>query len=264
MRTPQKIAITSLLLIVVCALASHAFLPQKPAYNGKDLNAWLADFHKGDPQAAGEAVRHIGTNSVPTLLRLLQKKDSSLKVKSVKMARKQQIIVIRFVPARMHMQDALSAFRSLGPQASNAVPALVVLLDQNHTPETRAAAAEALGLIGPAAQPAIPSLLRETNNPNSQIRANALWALASIHAGPDCTVRLLTSALSDCDPGVRIVAAESLGYFQADAKPAVPALTKLLNDKNAVLREVAIRSLKQIDPEAHSNSESNIAVHQVS
>jgi hypothetical protein len=50
----------------------------EPRYQGKSLSAWLVDFDfesAHSPEKAKQAVRTIGTNSFPSLRKMLQSKD---------------------------------------------------------------------------------------------------------------------------------------------------------------------------------------------
>jgi HEAT repeat protein len=251
MRKRFRILLVVLLVAVLGGLAWQVLRPREPVYEGKTLSAWLADsHHMAEAQEAREAVHKMGTNTFPTLLRMLRKRDSDLKLRLVRFARKQHFITIRFISASKPNEEAVAAFRILGAEGKGAVPGLIEIYDQHLSPKSQMETANALAWIGPAAQSAVPSLLRETNNTNNQVRANALRALGLIHAAPNRVVPVLIKALSEHDHDVRSLAAQSLGYYQAEAKCGVPALTELLRDRSALVREIAGNSLRKIDPEA--------------
>jgi hypothetical protein len=60
----------------------------RPAYGGKELTLWLRTYaptsssgrHSPQWNATDDAVRHIGTNSIPILLRMIRQKDSRAKL----------------------------------------------------------------------------------------------------------------------------------------------------------------------------------------
>ena len=63
------------------------------------------------------------------------------------------------------------------------MPALTRALDAEER-TLRHRAAEALGLIGPAARSAIPALIMALDDENGQVRASAAEALERLHAKP--------------------------------------------------------------------------------
>lgn len=60
----------------------------------------------------------------------------------------------------------------------------------------------------------------------------------------------LVTCLSNNDLFAHYTAADALGKFGTDAKPAIPALIALLNDPLGLARQAATNALLQIDPEA--------------
>jgi len=211
---------------------------RQPVYGGKALTLWLRTYapssssglHSLEWNEADDAVRHLGTNCIPILLRMIRQKDSPAKLWLVAFAQKHGLTKrIHFVPAAERNVAASRAFIALGDIAKDAVPALVKMYDENLSAESRGAIEDALGWIGPAAKSAIPLLVRATTNANPRVRANALWALGEIHAEPELCVPRLTQALNDSDDWARLSAAHALGMFGTDAKSAVPALTEMTN-----------------------------------
>ena len=267
---------------ILLALLPAAFLawfalellgPHEPVYQGKPVSLWVAGYMRPpmpgrmhDDRATDDAVRQIGTNAIPTLLRMLRARDSALKLKLLALARKQPLIKINSTPAAYLNSEAARALQALGPGAWSAVPALIEMYDQTtlSPPPLRMEIAGTLGRIGPLATAAVPSLLRGTSDPDDTVRGNSLFALGRIQAEPELVVPALIKALSDSSPYVRMAAAEALEPFGSNATRAVPALVQLLHDtdENPTLRsqgdpvvQYSIRrhaedALKAIDPEA--------------
>lgn len=236
----HRIALVALLLIVLgAAVWLELDWPREPVYQGKPLTYWLriltlpaANISSGyglwrpDPQAV-EAIRHIGTNAIPTLLHMTRAHDSALKRKLIALAQKQHLIRIRFTAAGERHLQARVAFRELGSTASNAVPALIEIYEANYSVSSQEAAAYVLGSIGLAARQAVPSLVRILADTNNYARRASIVALGQIHAEPELAVPALIKSLSDPYPGVRQLATEALGRFGADARPAVPTLVEI-------------------------------------
>ncbi len=119
MRKSRPILFVSLLIAVFGAaswlLLSH---PSEPTYQGKPLTYWLDNyaFHFESTNGlaaetnAINAVCEIGTNGIPTLLRLLDAKDSNFKLKLIQLAKKQRLINIKFRSAEMQHLEASAGF----------------------------------------------------------------------------------------------------------------------------------------------------------
>lgn len=105
-------------------------------------------------------------------------------------------------------QVAAGALGAMGPEAVEAVPALIQALGDEDI-FVRDGAAGALGAIGPEAKEAVPALIEALRNADVP-RSSAAWALGAI--GPEAwdAVPVLIEALGDEDIYVRMRAAEAL------------------------------------------------------
>jgi HEAT repeat protein len=250
-------------------------LHPEPAYRGKPLTLWLRTYAPSSPSGRGspawseadDAVRHIGTNSIPILLKMLRASDSKLKLRLVELVQKQRLIKLHFVPATVLNIEASRAFVALGDTAKDAVPGLMKIYDERISIESQRTVEEALGWIGPEAKPAIPLLLSAATNSNSKVRASALWTLGEIHAEPSLCVPELIGALADSDDWAQLSAAHALGLFGADAQSAVLALKELASSPIAhgkfsanriQVRVEARNALQKINPGAASLSDETI------
>src|SRR6185503_2169133 len=87
MRKTRATAITALALAtlgVLWILSSAG--EREPVYQGKTLHYWLSDYWPGVSHPTEQnkiAVRQIGTNAIPILLRWISAKDRPLKAKMV-------------------------------------------------------------------------------------------------------------------------------------------------------------------------------------
>src|SRR5579862_6987208 len=104
------------ILVVVVILAAAVGilwlgwrLPREPVYQGKRLSIWLQGYQTNRVQMT-EAVRAIGTNSIPTLLRLLREDDSSLKSMLLKLLAKQKRFKMPYTPAAECNREGLTGF----------------------------------------------------------------------------------------------------------------------------------------------------------
>ncbi|PYK97465.1 MAG: hypothetical protein DME19_16230 [Verrucomicrobia bacterium] len=288
MKRNRAIAVVALLAVLIMGTAFLALRPREPVYQGKPLSEWIDRLGVGTDeqiQVAEEAVRRIGTNGLPALIRMIDSEDSWLKKKIMQLAQKQSLLSVPLVSGRIDQFRAVNAFHVLGAEAkpassdllklvengpdpvrsyalsaladvgpdARAVPTLVCCLkDHTRADYTRFKAAIALGTMRSKAEIAIPELLAALRDRNDDVRCHAAWALAQINRESNEVVPALTELLNDADSRVRNRAAVSLGEFGTNAKAAIPALLRLLNDPQVGIS--ASIALKQIDPEATARS----------
>ena len=105
-------------------------------------------------------------------------------------------------------EAAIQALGEIGPQAVEAVPALIDTLQEHEDHDVREAGAEVLGMIGPDAKEAVPALI-QTLEEDFWVREAAAEALGEI--GPEeGVVPALIQALEDAGPSVSRSAADAL------------------------------------------------------
>jgi HEAT repeat protein len=110
----------------------------------------------------------------------------------------------------------------------------------------RAAAAEALALIGPTTAD-VPTLAKLLKEPGPAIKEAAARCLEQLGpAGKEAVTPLIT-LLTDGDPGVRLAAIAALARMGPAAQPAVPKLDNLQRD--SVVGEAAKQALQRIKGE---------------
>lgn len=118
--------------------------------------------------------------------------------------------------------DRASAARSLGRKGEAALPAvprLIELLEKDYENDTRVAAAESLGDIGPkCAKTALPALMK--------------------------------AAKEDEWPKVRSASLSAIGEMREAGRPAIPLLRESLRDPDAFIAQAARNALFRVQPEA--------------
>ena len=254
------------------------------------MKEWLVGFDQNyeatNYVASRAAIRGMGTNALPFLIRYLRAKDPPFYVQWVRLK-----VKLGFLPGRVDYavfwhRRAANACVLLGADAEAAFPAMMeamndpqaasdvggalsrmlpksapvltnVLATGNVTARCRAADALMTAFSHPAIEEmARMALLNALRDPESGVRASAASAFQYWNTRLDVVVPALTRALSDSSSIVRGNAATSLGNFGSAAKPAVPELLKLLQDTNTYagprspLSERAAQMLLKIDPEA--------------
>ena len=275
MRKWVKIALVICAFTLAGQITWHVLAPGEPAYHGKSLRYWLKGYHAANgswntatPQAADEAVRHLGTNAIPVLLKMLAEKDSASDIRLLRWshtwrrwAGKLPLVHVSPIP-HLHSYEsieALQAFRALGSAGVGAVPELTRQLDLSPPPGNQGTIELVLAFIGPAAKEAVPALLRRLQDVSPNTRGNSLFALGCIHADSELVVPEATKALGDPDPHVRTEAATALRAYGTKAHSSVPALVEAVKQYSPVQQAslldpddpviAAKEALKAIDPE---------------
>ncbi len=242
------------LLIAALGFASWLLLrpDPEPTYQGKPLTYWLDGIVHGRSAEATEAVRQIGTNSIPALLRKLSSGDSKIKLKLMQLSRKQHLINIKWRTAENEHFEGQFGFGCLGYQGKPAVPGLIEIYNQNRPGPYNDpySIEEIFGCIGHPGPDAIPQIVQDTTNSDYAARATAVWSLWQIHSKPELSVPALTRTLHDPDDNIRASAANGLAAFSIDAKSAVPDLIKALGDPFPHVKTAAATALQIIDPAA--------------
>ena len=174
----------NLILLTLLAFLGVVFLclalrPREPTYRGKRLSTWLQSLHIGkwvEAEEAREAVKEMGTNALPTLIRMLGTRDPFLK-RQLQHLSFRYPLVGRFYDSKADPPGlAWMGFRVLGSRAKPAVPQLIEMLGHEDD-SIRSRVASSLESIGPSA---FPELLEAYRTGNSRVSAGAATVLYSI------------------------------------------------------------------------------------
>lgn len=263
-RDPQRISSakfwlkSALVIVVVGILLAWVWMPSRPdepAHQGKTLSEWITVYRESasdseEENQAKAAIQNIGTNGIPTLLKMLQTPDSTFRTTLKDLLKAQTLIESSFRDAWDIRSMATSGFHALGEDAKGAVPALITLVKRGSGTIGREEAIDALGHIGPSAQAAVPMLLAIASDAKDPERNDAIHSLGMIHSAAESVVPFLTSCLRDSEKFVRLYAVEALKEFGEAAKSSVPSMIPLLSDPDRHVRQQAINALKRIDPAA--------------
>jgi HEAT repeat protein len=259
------LAAAIVLIGIIIVVAFFISSSSEPEYQGVTLSKWLERYNDNvdaDPQRseAAEAVRHIGSNAVPTLVRWAGVPDSPFKEKLQEWASKQSLININFTSADDYHERATLGFQLLGAQAKSAIPDLQRLLCNTNSTDT---AAEILCALGPDA---VPALLSGLTNADSDIRVAAAEAIsdwnrnAELPASPThgrqiiLSVPILLNLLQDSEPLVNEVGIRGLGEAGSrkaiQPQVAVPLLIQQLKGPYENCRDAAAEALINFGPDA--------------
>src|ERR1043165_3334350 len=162
-----------LLLLAVAVLVGVlvVVLPRErePEYGGKRLSEWVERYatppHMRQTEEAADAIRHIGTNAIPYLLKWIKYDPPSWKNKLYK--------ALNFTFERVNrdwmLQDeqrdradrATMAFRALGSEAEGAIPELTRRMND---PKANRSATRAVEVLADLRTSGLPPLLAAITN----------------------------------------------------------------------------------------------------
>ncbi|MEY4388153.1 MAG: hypothetical protein RLY20_3436 [Verrucomicrobiota bacterium] len=218
----QRFSLLVFLLAVSCLTLQSCSTGGEPSYRGKKLSQWL--LNSADAGEAEIAVRAMGTNAIPYLLRWLADTDSN------------------------HNLHAPNGFAILGETAAPAIPQLEqLLLGTNELAATLAASA--LGRIG---RPAAPVLIGALTNANYRISTDAALRLQDLGTNALPAIPILLKQLESPRAKIRARATDTLGSMELEPATVVPALTRRLYDSSDPVRHLAVSALAEFGPAAKS------------
>ncbi|NDA66151.1 MAG: hypothetical protein EB141_04290 [Verrucomicrobia bacterium] len=249
---------SAMVIVVVGLLLTWGWMPKgprEPEYAGRTLTQWLEhlDKHGDDPKVSDEcdeAVRQIGTNALPVLLQILKAPDEPWRREVNALAERVGIDKPLVREPWFKKDLAWRGFHILGPKAQSALPELLVILSRCRTSDERYVITECISLMGPAAEAAIPALIKLGQSGGQPERYYVCGALGRIARQPEIAVPFLTDQLTYSDWRGRWFAARALGKFTTNAISATPQLIKLLDDPETQVRATATNALRLIDPAA--------------
>jgi HEAT repeat protein len=140
--------------------------------------------------------------------------------------------------------QAIEQLIAVADEAAEAVPALVECL-KSDSADIRALAVDCLGDIGKPALSAVPALVALVGDPDAKVRREVIEAVRAIRPGPKVVLPLLVKELRDSDPAVQIRALDALAE---QGERAVPALIEALGDKETAYWACLV--LSELGPEA--------------
>ncbi len=189
----------------------------------------LRSLNKGDPvflQAAVETLGDMGSVAVPGLVKSLQETHGQL----------------------LERRYAALALARIGAANRRVIPALIESLDDDK-PDIRAAALEALGQIGPAAETAVGRLIATSADQGEplEVRESALAAMARIAPADAAVNKALVAAVADGNPGIYKAAVAALvearARLSSGSQPGIAGLVQQLESGSEASRLAAARKL---------------------
>jgi HEAT repeat protein len=249
-----KIALSVLLVALLSVTvwqilrAREPMIPD-PVCQGKPLREWLNNL---DPQtrelsaSAAEALRQMGTNAVPRLLKEAAAHDSIVKGLMMHLLRQQSLLKLRFETSSDHQAKGLRGFHALGTTGA-------VALAQGLTNSNKWIRHGCVGqweMVKEYPEILFQPLMNCLKDSEPMVRARSANALGVVGQQPDRVVPALMELLDDPDDWVRSMAALGLSLFGDRAKLALPTLLQHLTNCTSQFRYFGTNALRAISPAA--------------
>jgi HEAT repeat protein len=222
MRKGKRILLLAACLLLAAALAGLLIPDSEPRYHGRSLSKWLALYSPtrdpSDFDEAEKAIRAIGTNALPYLLKWIRQEPpfwqrAAFNTFPTSIRGSPQARALLYGPGSERAAAALAALCLLGTNAAAAIPELAAMMKDTAHPWTALRAMTAISYLGAPAFPHMTAALSTTNYP---YRVAAAFYLAQSMAplvGTNACLPPLIAALNDPDPQVRTAASIALGYL---------------------------------------------------
>jgi hypothetical protein len=185
----KRLRLIALIVAVLLAggFALHLFQSREPRYQGRSLVEWMDDYGRASASASDvemdisrRAVKQIGSNAIPFLLKELSTKDTALEERLKLWLQRQPLVQFHFKYAWEHRLQGLEGFAILEQDASCAVPDLVELSRDNDA-DIRRTALNILCLLKPKQDILLPILLQAFHDPSAPIRDIAAVRLHQLY-----------------------------------------------------------------------------------
>ncbi len=233
---------------------------KEPGYQGKLLSEWLKAYRPlggtaPGSQKAADAVRHIGTNALPFLVSWIEDQQNTppWRARLLSYAWKpgspgREILLETILNREVRGTRAAWGFEILGEAAAPAIPDLVRVANQGN-PGSSPAATAALAYLG---KDGLLPLLALMTNSSSLVRYQAnLSAPQMEYLGTKARPGVVMLIHYLGDPDVATSAAEVPGWLQLESDITVPALAECCRRPSKPdLRRAAVFGLLMFGPSA--------------
>jgi HEAT repeat protein len=280
--------------------ADHKFtsvFSVEPTYEGQNLTYWMQHWYQQYGQrnlAAEEAVRTMGTNAVPYLVKWITQPNRTTS-DSDWVSRALKGFEILGPVASPAIPDLVKAIGrngnfpacALGYIGTNAIPALtnrlLELVSNSEPPGKRSSLFFssghpregfyvpmnifcALSFYGTNAQPAVPALIAYLQNPQARESWEAVGVLAEAgHNQPEIVFPVLFKCFSNSPGNLRAEVADALSTFGTNAVSAIPILMSGQQDPDAnarahiavAIKKIAFDTPHALDPLIHNLEHGN-------
>lgn len=171
-------------ILTFVALASLLMRPSQPTYDGRTLTHWIKVLGSSDSDEeahAFAAIQSIGTNALPTILQLLESRDSTMKFRCLQVLGRVPFLNLRFETAAEWRQKAKLALVLAGAESQHK---------------------------------SIPALARMSRAADAGVRLTAVDCLSQLMFSEPEVLPSLEAAQSDADPKVCAVARDAVRRYR--------------------------------------------------
>jgi hypothetical protein len=225
-RKRLQIALAVFLLSIPTTIGWQVLHRDEPVYQGKQVHEWLRDMDYGGGRryrTAAGALRHIGTNALPTLKRYLAYRDPTWKSPLARLKARTRLFGIEENETDWHRRAA-KACGELGSQATPVIPALAAAAND---PQAADAVVRSLTRMLPDSAPVLTNLLATGNR---ETRVAAAQGLREGFLRPKTALTVvvaLTNALRDPNGMVQMAAVSSLANSGPQTNLTAPVLLQV-------------------------------------
>jgi HEAT repeat protein len=267
---------------LLAALALQFAAPAGPRYDGRPLRHWLllaASENHQDRLRAEAILRQVGPEAVPELIRALEARKSKFQ----RIWRLVRVNVLGLEPdddlSRRVTSVAIERLAGLGPAASNAAPALLLLGTYSSHLSAASRALQAIGPAGaphlsaavsspdpnlsyfasyalsseaflPAADQFLPALTAALHSPEFKTQIGAIRALAVLARTRPEMAAALAAQLPAAAENVAVEVLVALRAFGPAGANCADPIAPLLESQSVALRYHAARALRAVRPPA--------------
>lgn len=262
----KHVIVLSLVVLVVLALGlrHYSLQPSDPIYDDRHLSSWIGDLRepstdRNDTNETVKAIRAIGTNGLPFLVKQLQLKYSRPRKWIIELSEKQSLVRLHWKSDLEKRSEAAYVLITLGDAARATIPDLTALLQDEKLADDVGFVLASLGRDGYQALAtgltnrneevrswsAINFVFIEAMNPTNSQSAAVLKYQLDAEVG----IPALLGALHDQNSRVARMAATALGLIRRETNLVVPELRLLAEDTNATasVRNAAQKSLARFN-----------------
>lgn len=228
MRKHRKLVILlSFTVVVGAALALLRPAESEPTYRGKSVSGWLNAWYESDltngngqRELAISAIKSMGTNALPALLRRMQYEVPSWCGAVGRLPAGIAFRILGSPPVRATVvrsselkERARLTLQELGTNAVSAIPELTRIMADRKCPQSAPAAALILSHMGLHGFHRLVAALDDTNHPFRESIVLAIGTGSAQLVGTNTCLPRINAALEDKDPIVRITATNMLTYI---------------------------------------------------
>jgi hypothetical protein len=249
MRRRLRIALAVCLLSLGGVIAWQVLSPGEPVYQGKSLGDWikLLDYGGGHRYRTGVyALRQMGTNSLPALIRYLSYRDPAWKTALTRLKARSRLFSLEDSETDWHCRAA-KACAELGAQAEPAFPAMAAAAGD---PGASDVVVRSLVRLLPKSAHVLTNLLTTGNQETRRAVAEHFREGFSYPELATATLIALTNALSDPDIKVQAAVVTSLGSSSTQTNLTLPVLAQVSTNTSFPprLRQLAVTALRGATP----------------